>query len=471
MKKTVLIFLMLLVAQIAATANAAPLKVFVAGVTAVGTVNRDEVQLTIKTLLTTRLNRDTIATVENAAEADCVVTLSYVVAGQTFSLDAVATSGGKTKSTVFVEGEHPGGLISGVGKLADKLAAELPKVQPVQAVSPAVPGDIVRINDATMGTRSGWRSQPLSGAFNLIAAGSRNPDGSREVFLADNRRLLHYRQGKDFRLVSEKELKVYEKIVSLDVIEAGSGSLELYLTVLRNDQPASQIWQLNGDTLQLIAADLPYYFRALSLPGSTRKIYAQKSGGEQFFTNEIFEAARQGAGINLLNPITLPRPATIYTFARFAGKDGRQYTATYTSENKLVVFDSDLREMWRSSETYGGSELFLEKPSLAGGGGQGETQTYMNQRILVTPGGEVLVGKNDSHWLLGKKSNYSNGTVFCLSWSGDHLEGKWHTRVAEYYMPDFFYDDMQKELLQLELVSRPHIFSKGSTVLTVRKVD
>ena len=372
---------------------------------------------------------------------------------------------------MFVEGEHPGGLISGVGKLADKLAAELPKAQIVQAVSSAAPGDIVRINEATIGTHAGWRSQPLSGAFNLIAAGSSNPDGSRDVFLADNRRLLHYRQGKDFRLVSEKELKVYEKIVSLDVVEAGSGSLELYLTVVRNDQPASQIWQLNGDTLQLIASDLPYYFRALSLPGSTRKLYAQKPGGEQFFTNEIFEAARDGAGIRLKNLIKLPRPATIYTFNRFADKDGRQYTVTYSSENKLVVFDSDLRELWRSSEIYGGSELFLEKPSLAGEGGQGTTQTYMNQRIQVTSGGDVLVGKNESLWFLGKKSNYSNGTVFCLSWSGDHLEGKWHTRVAEYYMPDFFYDDKQKELLQLELVSRPHIFSKGSTVLTVRKVD
>lgn len=471
MKKTVLIFLMLLFVQVAATANAAPLKVFIATATAVGTANREELQLTIKTLLTTRLNRGAIATVESAAEADCVVTLSYVVAGRTFSLDAVAASGGKTRSTLFVEGEHPGGLISGVGKLADKLAAELPKDQTVQAASSAAPGDIVRINETTVGTRASWRSQPLSGAFNLITAGSSNPDGSRDVFLADNRRLIHYRQGKDFRLISEKELKVYEKIVSIDVIQAGSGSLELYLTVVRNDQPASQIWQLNGDALQLIAGDLPYYFRALSLSGGARKLYVQKSGVERFFTNEVFEAERHGAEIKLKNLIKLPLAATIYSFNQFADKNGMQHTVTYSPENKLVVFDSDQRELWRSSETYGGSELFLEKPSLTESSGKEAVQTYMNQRILVTPGGDVLVGKNDSLWFLGKKSNYSNGTVFCLSWSGDHLEAKWHTRVAEYYMPDFFYDDKQKELLQLELVSRQHILSKGSTVLTVRKVD
>jgi hypothetical protein len=226
----------------------------------------------------------------------------------------------------------------------------------------------------------------------LIAAGSSNPDGSRDVFLADNRRLLHYRQGKEFRLVSEKELKVYEKIVSLDVIQAGSGPLELYLTVVRNDQPASHIWQLKGDNLQLIAGDLPYYFRALSLSGAARKLYAQKPGVERLFTNEVFEAERHGAEIKLKDLIKLPLAATIYSFNQFADKNGRQYTVTYSPENKLVVYDGDLRELWRSSETYGGSELFLEKPSLTGSGGQEAVQTYMNQRIQVTSGGDVLVG-------------------------------------------------------------------------------
>ena len=471
MRITVLILLMLLAVQVAVTAAAAPLKVFIAPVSAVGVPNRDEAQAAVKTLLTTRLARESIVTVGSAAEADRIVTVSYVVAGQTFSLDAVSSSGDKPLISIFVEGEHPGGLISAVGKLADKIAAEISKNHFSLPLPLTTSGEIVRINEATVGTHANWRSQPLPGAFNIITAGAVNPDGSRDVFIADNHRLLHYRQGKDFLLVSEKELKLFEKIISLDVIDAGKGSVDLYLTVVRNEQPASQIWQVRGDSLQLIAENLPYYFRVLSLPGSARKLYVQKSGGEQFFLNEVFEAERQGAAIVLKNQLKLPRLATIYNFNEFADKNGRYYTVVLSPENKLIVFGGEQRELWRSNDTYGGSELFLEKQILGDGSEQSVSQTFMNQRIQITSGGDLLVGKNESVRFLGKKGDYGSGSVQCLVWSGDHFERKWHTRVSENYMPDFFYDDRSKEILQLELVNRPNIFSKGNTILVIRKVD
>jgi hypothetical protein len=489
MKKAVLILLMLIVVQ-AAAAGAAPLRVYVGGVSAVGVANRDEAQMTIKTLLTSRLNRGQVTVVANAAEAEAVVTISYVVAGQIFSLDAVASTGGRAVASVFVEGDHLGDLIPAVGKLSEKLVVELSKIQaelPVTSALPAPPavaakdttagqsrspaGEIVPINEKTMGSRNSWRSQPVSGAINLITAGGINSDGSRDIFLADNHILYRYRKGNDLRLISEVELKVFEKIISLDAIDVGNGSLELYMTVVSNEQLSSKVWQIKGDSMQLVADGLPYFFRVLPLPGSSRKLYAQKSGGEQVFTGDVFEAARQGAEIKLINPIRLPRTATIYTFNQFVDASGRRRTVVLSSDNKLIVFDSDQHEIWRSSETYGGSELFLEKLAAANGSGSGTSRIYMNQRIQVTPQGDVLVGKNESLWFLGKKGDYSNGSVYCLAWSGDHLEGKWHTRIAENYMPDYYYDDKLKELLQLELVSRPHILSRGTSVLTIRKID
>lgn len=478
MKIVSLLSLVMLAIVDVSQVHAAPLKIYVAEITAIGAPNRGETQATIQTLLASRLNKGTVTTVASAVEADAVVTGSYIVAGKIFSLDAVATAGGRTVARAFVEGDPDGGLIPAINKLAEKLGDGLTKTAPVVSppaasvpdVASAPSGDIVRNSDKTQGNLSSWRSQPLPGALNLVAAGPLNADGSRDVFLADNHRIYYYRQGSDFRLVSERELKVYEKIISLDVIDSGGGVYELYLTVVANGQPVSRIWQVAGDTIKPVAEGVPYFFRVLTLPGSSKKLYVQKPGVGQLLGGDVFEAVRQGTEITLKNALKLPPNTTLYAFNQFVDAGGKRYTVMFSAENKLVVYDGNFYEVWRSSELYGGSELFVEKQAAAGGTPE-EAQIYLNQRIQVTPEGDVLVGKNESLWLLGKKGYYSKGSVYCLAWNGDHLEGKWHTRIADNYMSDYFYDEKARALLQLELVSRPHIFSQGSTALTVRRID
>ena len=476
MKKLLLLCIGLVVTMSALPVCAAPLKIYVAGVSAVGVPNRNEMQVTIQTLLASRLTKDTLTTVGSAGEADVVVSSSYVVVGSLFSLDAVASTGGKTVVRSFVQGEKADELIPAVGKLADKLAIELAKVQPGSpAVSAkeavAASGDIVKITEITKGNRANWRSPSLQSAMNLVNAGPVRSDGSRDIFIADNRHLFHYLKGTDLKLVAEKELKVYDKIIALDVLDTGTGGLELYVTCVRNEQVASQIWQVKGDSLHMVAEGLPYFFRVLTLPGSSQKLYAQKVAGELSFAGDVFEAERSGVDVVLKKQLKLPRLASLYTFNQFTDAGKNLYTVAISPENKLVVFDREQREVWRSSELYGGSELFMERKDLVNGGDQGPLQIFRNQRIHVTSDGNVLVGKNEAIWSLGKTSNYKNGAVYCLAWDGDHLEGKWHTRIAEYYMPDYFFDDERKELLQLELTGRPNILSRGSTIMTIRIID
>ena len=142
MKKIIVLCLTVLTVAHAGLVGAAPLKVFVAEITVIGASNRDETQVTIKTLLTSRLNRGTVTTVATAAEADAVVSGSYIAAGKMFSLDAVATAGGRTLTRAFVEGDLDSGLIPAINKLAEKLAGEMgsvPAVAPAVAAMPVAP--------------------------------------------------------------------------------------------------------------------------------------------------------------------------------------------------------------------------------------------------------------------------------------------------------------------------------------------
>jgi hypothetical protein len=199
----------------------------------------------------------------------------------------------------------------------------------------------------------------------------------------------------------------------------------------------------------------------------------QKSSDKKAFTGDIYRAERKGAGIQLGEAVKLPADATVYNFSQFTAKNGKIYTVLLFSDNRIGVYDHQLREIWRSTEKYGGSELFMEKSdiSMPASADQGPPKFYLNQRIQVSAAGDILIGKNDAMPLLGKNWNQSNGAVFWLAWTGESLEPKWRTRQVEYYMPDYFLDETRKELLQLQVISRPFLLSKGSTVLTIRKVE
>ncbi|BCS55668.1 VCBS repeat-containing protein [Geobacter sp. SVR] len=481
----------ILAAQIS---HAAPLRVFVAEINAVGVQNRDEMKATLQTLLASRLNGEHIAAVGSASEADAVVTGTYVTIGKVFSIDATAkAANGKILTRSFIQGESQDELIPSIGKLAEKLSGELVKTaapSPTAWAPSAAPsstsaafiksdqqavrvsgGDFIKPQDTVQNT-GGWTSKRLNGAANLVAVGRSLADGGRELFLAEERRLGFYRQGADIKLVTEVEFSNAEKIISLDTMEGNDGATEIYLTVIRADEPASKVFRLQGDKLVQVAENLPYYFRAFSPAGGQKKLYAQSAGRDDDFYGRVYEAKRAGSSVTLTNPVSMPRYGTIYTFNQFRDKDGKLYCVVINPDNYLVVYDEQGTELWRSSDKFGGSELYFQKDDPANVRVTGDRRwIFMNQRIQVTAAGDVLVGKNDGFWVLGNARSYKKGSVYCMTWNGSTLEEKWRTRDTQNYMPDYFLDEGRNELMILQTVQRSGISTRGASSLAIRKVE
>ena len=500
MKKRLVLCAVLLASLFSMPAFAAQLKVFVADMNAVGAANRDEMKATLQALLASRLNSDQIMSVASAAEADVLVTGTYVVIGKVFSVDALArTVGGKTVSRAFVQGENQDELIPSIGKLAEKLSSELSRLyllNPAGTTAAAVPQaplttasrnkDIVRAEDVKSVTASefikprdyeqnssgGWMSKRLVGAANLLAQGMVLPDGSRQIFMAEDRRISYFRQSSEMKLVAEAELKTDEKIISLDALKSGNG-IELYVTTIRSNEVSSQVWQLQDEKLVRIAEKVPYYFRVLSLAGAEQKLYAQSMGRESDFFSDVYEATRSGSTFSLKNPIKMPRYANIYTFNQFKDAAGNIFTAAINPDNYLVIYDREQNELWRSNDKFGGSELYFQKEDLDNVRVTGDINRwiFMNQRIQVTLKGEVLIGKNDGFWVLGNARSYKKGAVYCLVWNGSSLEEKWRTRETQNYMPDYYLDEARNELLILQTVQRPGVSNRGASSMSIKKVE
>lgn len=505
MKKQAIALVALLSMLCVVPAYAAPVRVFVADMNAIGAQNKDDMKATLQVLLSSRLNSDRVIAVGSAAEADAIVTGTYVTIGKVFSVDAIAkTAAGKTLARAFVQGEGQDELIPAVGKLADKLSVELEKIyfsgQVAAAAAPAAPalpaqiplaapksdfikneqqvrpapvGEFIKPREQEQGNVGGWLSKRLEGAANLLAIGRNLPDGGREVFLAGERRISCYHQGKDMKLVADTEFSASEKILSLDTLEGGDGTLDIYVTVLRSEELESQVWQIKGDKLVRVAQKLPYYFRAFSNAGGPKKLYAQAMGRDDDFYGDISEATRNGSAIILKNPIKMPRYANLYSVNQFRDSEGKTFTIAINPDGYLIVYDQGLTEVWRSNDKFGGSELFYKKEDITSDRVAGEKYrwVFMNQRIQVTSKGEILVGKNEGFWVLGNARSYKKGSVYSMAWNGSSLEEKWRTRDTQNYMPDYYYDEARSELLILQTVQRSGLTSRGASSLSIKKVE
>lgn len=502
MKKLIVLFAALLVTLMALPALASQIRVYVGEMNAIGNQNKDEMKATLQMLLASRLNSDSITAVGNSADADVTVTGTYVMIGKIFSVDALAkNTTGKVLTRAFVQGESQDDLIPAIGKLADKLSSELsnlygskpaatvgtaaPKtIQPAapiksdiikaeQQVDKAPTGDFIKPAEYEKNTSSGWLSRRLPGAANLIATGRIFPDGSREIFLAEERRLAYYRQATEMKLVAEVEFKNSEKILSVDSTEGKDGTIDVYVTIIRSEELASQVWQVKDNKLVVVAEKLPWFFRSINLAGGAKKMYAQAMGRDTDFYGEVAEVTRNGSAITLKNPIKLPRYGDIYSFNQFRTQDDKTYTIVINPDGYLVVYDQDLSELWRSNDKFGGSELYFQKedPINVRVTGDRYRWIFMNQRVQVTSKGEVLVGKNDGFWVLGNARSYKRGAVFCLAWNGSSLEEKWRTRDTQNYMPDYYFDESKNELLILQTVQRPSIATRGASSLSIKKVE
>jgi hypothetical protein len=58
-----------------------------------------------------------------------------------------------------------------------------------------------------------------------------------------------------------------------------------------------------------------------------------------------------------------------------------------------------------------------------------------------------------------------------MLWNGSSLDEKWRTRDTQNYMPDYYFDEAQNELLILQTVQRPLLTGRGASSLAIKKVE
>jgi hypothetical protein len=478
MKRPVITFLLLACTFLThSLAEASPIRTYVAEFK-VPAPDPAGLKSTLQTLLSSRLAVEGLTPATQASEADVIVTGSYTQLGKFFSLDAVAKLGsGKTLATVFEQSENQDDLIPAIGRISGKLKTEilqryqqasLPPAPAKAAVAPAsAPVPAAPASGSTL-----WLSQRILNAQSSVAP-AQNRGEARELFVAEPHALRVYRQEKTLKLVAEVSFPLREKVIAIDSIgpDAG-GNPRVYVTVLDNENPASKIFSFEGGKLKLVAQKLPYLFRAIALNGEDAKMYAQQMGITEDYFGDLFEVSETAGKIELKNPIKMPRYGNVFNYNKVKGPDGRSFATVLSSDGYLIVYSEDNEEIWRSNDKFGGSETFFQRDA----GNVREVSeklrwTFIDQRIVVTPKGEVLVPQNTGFFVLGNNRSYSKYSLVSLSWNGSSLEEAWRTKQSQNYLADFFLDPTTRELVLLEVVQKSGIFSKGGSAVRVIRAD
>lgn len=488
MYKSCCFIILLLTMIFVQTARAAQIKAYVSAFSVVGIANTDEMKETMQDLLASRLSSETILIVDSAAEADVVLSSRYSVAGGVFSIDCVARNrAGNVVARSYEEGENQAQLIPAVGKLVPRLQAMIIKAfaRPAagQQESGAASGsnlknipltaDIISVKQSGKSDQSGWLSQRLGGMYTGIAPGRKLENGERELFIVSRNTLKLYRQGNDLKLITETSFKAEDQILGIDSADLdGDGVPEIYLTIFNGDALVSQIWTSSGTTLKKIAGNLPYYFRSIALNGKDRKLYAQQISIRSDFYGDLYELVRTNGGVELKNPVKLPGVATIYNFNQFTDSQGNRFDVVLNKDGHILVYDANGEEVWRSKEKFGGSEVFFKRKDMTDVRYSSEPYRwiYLQQRMIVTNDGEIIIPQNSGSSNIGINRSYSSSAIYALGWNGSSLEKKWHTLESENYVADYYFDTLQQELVTLEVVKHEGMLDKGASIVSVKKV-
>jgi len=310
-----------------------------------------------------------------------------------------------------------------------------------------------------------WKSQKLDHALFGLDVGDIFGDGTKELVAMSRDKIFVYR----YKPEGLEQLTVYrgakdDRFLWVSVADLNqNGRDEIFVTSQKKGKEFktkvySSVLEWDGEKFSLLATELEYYLRVVRVPGEPPKLLGQKSANDGSFLPEIHNLVWSNSGLTPGGVILLPESADIYNsrLGDITGV-GKSETVLIDPKRYLVLADSLGRPFWRSTESYGATENYIEvdipakdipQPidDLKGDAyrfapirdkREGVNYLYLPSPMLLTDLNrdnrlEVIVTHNLSGLgqLTGSRE-YSKGEIISLTWGGSGMLENWKTGKIE----------------------------------------
>jgi hypothetical protein len=293
-----------------------------------------------------------------------------------------------------------------------------------------------------------------------ISSGDVNGDGKNEIVFIDDRDVYVYLfEGKKNVKLAEIVGRNNFKLLCVDIADVnGNGIDEIFVTNFNKnlDRVFSFVIEWDGVQFEKTAEDLPWYFRAIDVPGRGRTLLGQKKGLTGMFQSGVYEMKlSQGKYVGGQKQ-DLPDWVNVFSFNYGEVlNNGKIQTVAFSRDDHLKILAENGGEAWQSMETYGGSMVFVdyETGSITRGSKiEDSNRHYLSQRIFVrdTDGNgknEVIVSKNEdlANRLFSRFRYYNSGYMISLQWDNLGMYRNWRTRKISGHISDYTVNDIDND--------------------------
>lgn len=328
-----------------------------------------------------------------------------------------------------------------------EVAVNVPGIVSREAVTAQQPTAIVR---KEVQSRAGiWYSSDLQGAIVSMAVGDFDGDKQRELAIAFADRLEIARlQGSEYVKLTAVEVGAGVKILSLDEVDLDrDGKEELYVTAARDGGLVSRVVTFADGRFIMAGEAVPWYFRAVALPGEGKVLLAQRMGeSNRDFDGPIFRVVYSSGRLSEGAPLPLPWQVSLYGFLPFTAEGGEVHYAYLSINDYLQVLNTAGEQLWESSDYFGGSESYFERADISSRSWSGESRrVYIQARLERGSADEILVTANKGSRLMASSRKFTEGRVVAFKWDGHALQEVWHTQSQKGYLADFRLADVDND--------------------------
>jgi len=440
------------------------------------------------------INADTAVALGEKTRSDYVLFGSLTVFGNTISTDAKFFDVHQKQPVLtFSElGKSQGEVISHINLLAGRIKEEVfgrktfssrpapsqsTEVKESDSFSRQHPEKILDkasgegsilsedVSEAGEETASLWKTRNFKTEIKGVALGDVDGDKNNEIVFISGKIIFIYRNAdRRFGKIAEIQDETNNTFIGIDVADINdNGISEIFVTGLSDENRLrSLVLEWNGTEFKKVVKKENWHYRVIKAPNRGAPILlGQKGGYNDIFLGGIYELQWDNGRYVPTDKQHLPNWVTVYglTYGDVSN-DGRESVLAIRKDGILSILANGGDEEWTSSETYGGSNIYLLSPAdkkAATSVGRPTDPTagkgiYLQQRIFITDldedkKNEVIVVKNHDavRGLLGRYRHYSGGHFEALVWDNVGLRKKWKTRQFSGYISDYDVGDLDND--------------------------
>jgi hypothetical protein len=432
------------------------------------------------------INADTALALGERTQSNYVLFGSLTVFGNTISTDArFFDVRQKQPVLTFSElGNTHGEVISHINLLAGRIKEEVfgqktiaSQPAPRQSTAPKESEDYSRkhpekmlekgvgeatiisenVSEADESAAVLWKTQKFKVDIKGMALGDVDGDTNNEIVFISNNIIFIYRHvdGR-FGKITEIQGEAVNTYIGVDVADINdNGTSEIFVTSLSDDSRVrSFVLEWNGTEFKTVVEKENWHFRVINASDRGERILlGQKGGSKDIFLGGIHELIWDNGRYASADKERLPRGMNVYgfTYGNVLGQ-GQESILALSRNGTLRILDGSGNEEWTSSDTYGGSDIFLLSPADKKAATTPTRQTdpnafkgqYLQQRIFVTDldkdkKKEVILVKNHDavRGAFRRYRSYNGGHFEALVWDNVGFRKKWKTRKFSGYISDY----------------------------------